>query len=103
MPALWMECRLGFCGARMGHLSDHHSVSSSQASVYTLGEGEDEKLADDEEDNIDKPKRGEGAIIEEEGEEKEEETRGIRWKQPVRQPTRGEYEEHIRTHIPFRK
>ena len=65
MPALWMECRLGSCRARMGHSSDHHSVSSSQGSVHTLGEGEDGKLADDEEDNIDKPKRGERAIIEE--------------------------------------
>ena len=103
MPVLWIECRLGFCRARMGHLSDHHSVSSSQGRVYTLGESEDQKLADDEEDDIDKPKSGERAIIEEEGEEKEQETKIIRGKKLVRQATRGEYEEHMRTHTPFRQ
>ena len=56
MPALWMECRLGFCRARIGHLTDHHSVSSSQESVYTLGERKDEKFANDEEEDIDKLK-----------------------------------------------
>ena len=35
--------------------------------------------------------------------EKEEEARTIKGKRPVRQPTREEYEEHMRTHLPFRK
>ena len=71
-------------------------------------------MAGDKDEYIDQPKRSEEgnieedkidkrAIIEEEDDEKEEEARTIKGKRPVRQPTREEYEEHMRTHLPFRK
>ena len=103
MPSLRLECRLGSCRARMGHLNVQHSVRPSQDSVYTCGEREDETTADDNEEDIDKLKSAERAIIEEEGEETEEGAKTIRGKRRVCQPPRDEYEEHMGTHIPFRK
>ena len=43
----------------MGHLRDHHSVRPGQESVYTLGEREDEKMADDKGEDIDKLRKAE--------------------------------------------
>ena len=81
--------RLGFCRARMGHLGDCHSVRPS-GSVYTLGEGEDEDMADEKEGNIEESKSDKSVIIAKEEEEKEEEARSIRGKKPIRQPSRHE-------------
>ena len=58
--------------------------------VHNTGEREDEDMADDKEDDIDELKSAERAIIEEEGEEKEEEARNIRGKKPIRQPSQEE-------------
>ena len=90
----------------MGHLDDCHSVRPT-GNVYTLGEGEDEDMADDKEEHIDQLKSTKSEIIEEEecekGKEGEEEARTMRGKKLVRQPSREEYDEHMRTHLPFRK
>ena len=101
MPAMWRKY-LGFCRARMGHLGDCHSVRPP-GSAYTLGEGDDENMADEKEGNIEESKSDKSVIIAKEEEEKEEEARSIRGKKPIRQPSREEYDEHMRTHMPFRK
>jgi len=71
--------------------------------VFTLGEGEDEDMADEKEEDIEEPKSAEKDIIDKEGEEKEEEARNIKGKKLIRQPNQEEYDEHMRTHMPFRK
>ena len=76
--------QFGFCRARMEHLNDRHSVRPP-GSVYTLGEGEDEDMADEKEEDIEEPKSAEKAIIDQEGEEKEEEARNIKGKKLIRQ------------------
>ena len=60
-------------------------------------------MADEEEVNIEERKIDKRAIIEKEEEEKEEEARNMRGKKPIRQPSQEEYDEHMRTHMPFRK
>ena len=100
MPAL---LGLGFCRAGVGILSPEHSVRP-QGNVYNVTNEDDEEMADDKEGHIDKLISDKGAIMEEGGEEKEEEeARIIKGKKPVRQPTKEEYDAHMRTHIPFRK
>ena len=98
--------QIGFCRARMGHLKDRHSVRPS-GNVLSLGEGEDEDMAGDKDEYIDQLKKSdEGSIEEKAGEEEKEEgeeARIIKGKRPLRQPTKEEYEEHMRTHLPFRK
>ena len=101
MPALPRKT-FGFCRARMGNVSPYHSIRP-QGSVFTLGEGEDEDMADEKEEDIEEPKSAEKDIIDKEGEEKEEEARNIKGKKLIRQPNQEEYDEHMRTHIPFRK
>ena len=61
-------CRIrpGFCRARMGHVNDQHSVRPNRDCVYSLGEREDEDMADDKVEDIDKRKSAEGVIIEQE-------------------------------------
>ena len=87
----------------MGHLGGCHSVRPS-GNVLSLGEGEDEDMADEEKGGIGKVKGAEEDIIVEEGEGKdEEEARTMKGKKPVRQPTKEEYDAHCLTHIPFRK
>ena len=91
--------RLGFCRARMGHVNDQHSVRPNRDCGHSLREGEDEDMADDKVEDVDKRKSAEGVIIEQERksaegaimekeeEEKEEEARIMRGKKVVRQPT----------------
>jgi hypothetical protein len=86
----------------MGHVGGCHSVRPLN-DVCTLGGEEDEDMADEKEVNIEESKTDKKAIIEKEGEEKEEEARNIRGKKPIRQPSQEEYDEHMRTHMPFRK
>ena len=62
-----------------------------------------EDMAGDDEGNIEENKSDKRAIIEEEYHEKEDGSRISRGKKPVRQPGREEYDEHMRTQIPFRK
>ena len=88
----------------MGHiLVDRHSVRPGQESVYTLGKREDEEMADEKKDDKDEPKRAERGNEGEQGEEKEEESISIRGTKLVRQPAREEYDEHVRSLMPFRK
>ena len=56
----------------MGHLSGHHSARPS-GSAYTLGEGEDEDMADEREGHIEEGKSDKSAIIVKDEEKKEEE------------------------------
>ena len=60
-------------------------------------------IIEQERKDIDKRKSAEGVIIEQERDEGGEEARIIKGKKMVRQPTQEEYDEHMRTHIPFRK
>ena len=101
MPTLQ---ELGFYRAGMGILSPEHSVRPP-ANVLTLGGGDDEDMAGEEEADIDKAESiiGKKDIIDEGGEEEEEEARTIKGKKMARQPTKEEYDAHCRTHIPFRK
>ena len=92
----------GFCRARMGNVNPYHSIRPP-GNAFTLGEGEDEDMADEKEEDIEEPKSAEKAIIDQEGEEKEEEARNIKGKKLIRQPNQEEYDEHMRTHMPFRK
>ena len=60
-------------------------------------------MADDKEEDIDELKSAERAVTEKEGEEKEEEARSRRGKKPFLQPSQEEYDEHMRTQMPFKK
>ena len=54
-------------------------------------------MADDTEEDIDKLKSAESAIIEEEGRKRKKRESQEEQKQ-VRQPARAQYDEHVRTH-----
>ena len=94
---------LSFCRARMGYLDDSHSVRPPSG-VFTLGNEEDEDMADEKEEHIEEEKADKRANIEKEGEEgEEEEARSVKGKKLIRQPSQEEHDKHMRTHIPFRK
>ena len=68
-----------------------------------MGEG-DEEMADGKEKEDPRILQEESEKVkDEERQEDEEEGRMIRGKKPIRQPNQEEYDEHMRTHIPFRK
>ena len=68
MPAMRRKT-FGFCRARKGNVDPYHSIRPP-GSAFTLGEGEDEDMADEKGEDIDEPKSAERAIIEKEGEKK---------------------------------
>ena len=93
MPAL-RRCSMVFSQAMVNH--SHVSpkfVGSNNWIIGNVGEGE----AGPEEDMINIGDEGEG----EEGEMEEE--RKIKGKKIINQPTKEEYDDHMRTHIAFRK
>ena len=82
----------------MGTILSNHSV---RPNVYNVGD--DEEMADEEGRIEDEAQVSLRENEEGEKEEKGEEARYIKGKKPVRQPTKEEYDEHMRTHLPFRK
>ena len=85
----------------MGDVNDHHSIRPW--CTYPMGE-EDEEMADEKEkENQKKMQEEKGKVKDEERQEDEEEGRIIRGKKHIRQPNQEEYDDHMRTHIPFRK
>ena len=79
----------------MGRLDDCKSVRPS-GNVNASGEGGDEDMADNKEEDIDELKCSKRAIIEKEGDEKEEEARNTRRNKRIRQPRQEESDEHVR-------